>query len=42
MAHRVRRAGGEIVLESTLGVGTTARLFVPILLRHEPPDPDAN
>jgi signal transduction histidine kinase len=42
LASRVRRAGGEIVLESTLGVGTTARLFIPILLRREPPDPAAN
>jgi signal transduction histidine kinase len=45
LAGRVRRAGGEILLESTLGVGTTARMFVPTLLPAEvrdPPDPAAN
>jgi signal transduction histidine kinase len=30
VAERVRRAGGEIVLESEHGLGTTVRLFVPL------------
>ena len=42
VADRVRRAGGDIVLESELGLGTTVRLFLPLLLRSEPTDPNAN
>jgi signal transduction histidine kinase len=44
LASRVRRAGGEILLESTLGVGTTARMFLPVVVRRspDPPDPAAN
>jgi signal transduction histidine kinase len=30
VAERVRKAGGEIVLESEQGLGTTVRLFVPL------------
>jgi signal transduction histidine kinase len=30
VAERVRRAGGEIVLESEQGLGTTVRLFIPL------------
>jgi signal transduction histidine kinase len=30
VAERVRRAGGEVVLESEQGLGTTVRLFVPL------------
>ncbi len=30
VAERVRRTGGEIVLESEQGLGTTVRLFVPL------------
>jgi signal transduction histidine kinase len=42
VAERVRRAGGEIMLESEPGLGTTVRLFVPLLLRSETPDLTAN
>jgi signal transduction histidine kinase len=42
MAERVRRAGGDIVLESELGLGTTVRLFLPLLLRGDALDPGAN
>jgi signal transduction histidine kinase len=35
MAERVRRAGGDVVLESELGLGTTVRLFLPLILRSE-------
>jgi signal transduction histidine kinase len=38
VAERVRRAGGEIVLESEHGLGTTVRLFVPLA---PPGDADA-
>jgi signal transduction histidine kinase len=38
VAERVRRAGGEIVLESEHGLGTTVRLFVPLA---PPSDVDA-
>jgi signal transduction histidine kinase len=30
VSERIRRAGGEIVLESEQGLGTTVRLFVPL------------
>jgi hypothetical protein len=30
------------VLESELGLGTTVRLFLPLLLREEAADPSAN
>jgi signal transduction histidine kinase len=42
IADRVRRAGGDVLLESELGLGTTVRLFLPLLLRSEPADPNAN
>jgi len=42
VAERVRRVGGDVVLESELGLGTTVRLFLPLLLRGETKDPGAN
>jgi signal transduction histidine kinase len=42
VTERVRRAGGDVVLESELGLGTTVRLFLPLLLREEAADPSAN
>jgi signal transduction histidine kinase len=42
IADRIRRAGGELVLESQQGVGTTARIFVPMLPREEQPKPRAS
>jgi signal transduction histidine kinase len=30
VAERVRRTGGEVVLESEQGLGTTVRLFIPL------------
>jgi signal transduction histidine kinase len=39
---RVRQAGGDVVVESEIGLGTTVRLFLPLLLRGENKDPGAN
>jgi signal transduction histidine kinase len=37
VAERVRKAGGEIVLESEQGLGTTVRLFIPLAPALEAP-----
>ena len=42
VAERVRGEGGDIVLESEVGLGTTARLFLPLLVRPEEPRPGSN
>jgi signal transduction histidine kinase len=42
IADRIRSAGGELVLESQQGVGTTVRIFVPMLPRHEQPKPQVS
>jgi signal transduction histidine kinase len=42
VAERVRGEGGDIVLESEVGRGTTARLFLPLLVRPEEPRPGSN
>ena len=31
LVHRVRRAGGDVMLDRELGRGTTARVFLPLL-----------
>jgi signal transduction histidine kinase len=41
-ADHVRRAGGELVIESEQGVGTTARMFLPLVVQANPVDPSAN
>lgn len=41
-AERVRRRGGEIVLESELGTGTTACIFAPLVLVEDRPDINVN
>ncbi|HEY1692777.1 MAG TPA: ATP-binding protein [Polyangiaceae bacterium] len=42
LAERLRRAGGELLLESEPGVGTTARIFVPMVLSEPAPDSASN
>jgi signal transduction histidine kinase len=42
VADRIRRAGGDVVLESELGLGTTVRIFLPLKLRLDAKDPSAN
>ncbi len=42
LSERLRREGGEIVVESERGVGTTARLFLPLRMVPETADPAAN
>ena len=34
--------GGDVVLESELGLGTTVRIFLPLKLRQDAKDPSAN
>ena len=41
-ADQIRRAGGELVLESELGNGTTAKVFVPLAVQPQPRPPSAN
>jgi signal transduction histidine kinase len=41
-AERVRRRGGELVHESELGAGTTARIFAPLVLGKDKPDLNVN
>lgn len=36
---RVRRAGGEVVIDSDPGGGTTVRVFLPLLEQLQPPSP---
>jgi signal transduction histidine kinase len=40
--ERIRRLGGEIVLESEHGSGTTARIFIPMCFREPKGDPNLN
>jgi signal transduction histidine kinase len=42
LTERLRREGAELVLESEPGIGTTARLFVPLVLGASPGDPNSN
>jgi signal transduction histidine kinase len=42
VTDRIRRAGGDVMFESELDLGTTVRIFLPLLLRTENKDPGAN